>query len=87
MKIFFCFIVLYLYHHFLFSYLQLSQVGLTEKLKGDKRRFELWSRGREEVYIIQASTLQVKDTWVKEIKRVLLNQFDQIKSELYILNT
>ncbi|XP_070213209.1 guanine nucleotide exchange factor DBS-like isoform X2 [Littorina saxatilis] len=59
--------------------LKLSQVGLTEKLKGDKRKFELWSRGREEVYIIQAPTLQVKDVWVKEIKRVLMNQFDMIK--------
>ncbi|KAL8567172.1 hypothetical protein ACOMHN_046582 [Nucella lapillus] len=60
--------------------LKLSQVGLTEKVKGDKRKFELWSRGREEVYIIQAPSLQVKDVWVKEIKRVLMNQFDQIKS-------
>jgi hypothetical protein len=33
--------------------LQLSQVGLTENVKGDKRKFELWLRGREEVYIIQ----------------------------------
>ena len=62
-------------------WLQLSQVGLTEKVKGDKRKFELWSRGREEVYVIQAPSLQVKDVWVKEIKRVLMNQFDQIRSE------
>ena len=56
-------------------------MGLTEKVKGDKRKFELWSRGREEVYVIQAPSLQVKDVWVKEIKRVLMNQFDQIRSE------
>lgn len=62
-------------------YVQLSQVGLTEKLKGDKRKFELWSKGREEVVIIQAPTMEVKEVWVKEIKRVLMNQFDQIKSE------
>ncbi|PVD18636.1 hypothetical protein C0Q70_21186 [Pomacea canaliculata] len=60
--------------------LKLSQVGLTEKLKGDKRKFELWSKGREEVVIIQAPTMEVKEVWVKEIKRVLMNQFDQIKS-------
>lgn len=36
-----------------FTFLQLSQVGLTENVKGDKRKFELWLRGREEVYIIQ----------------------------------
>ncbi|ESO98746.1 hypothetical protein LOTGIDRAFT_113915, partial [Lottia gigantea] len=61
--------------------LKLSQVGLTETVKGDKRRFELWLRSREEVYIIQAPTLEVKDTWVKEIKKVLLNQFDQLKGK------
>uniref|UniRef100_A0A2C9KF52 Guanine nucleotide exchange factor DBS n=1 Tax=Biomphalaria glabrata TaxID=6526 RepID=A0A2C9KF52_BIOGL len=60
--------------------LNLSQVGLTEKIKGDKRKFELWLRGREEVYIIQAPDLQTKDTWVKEIKRVLMTQFDNIKA-------
>ncbi|KAK7483851.1 hypothetical protein BaRGS_00024868, partial [Batillaria attramentaria] len=62
------------------SKLKLSQVGLTERLKGDKRKFELWSRGREEVYIIQAPSMEVKEIWVKAIKRVLMNQFDQIRS-------
>ncbi|XP_021347383.1 guanine nucleotide exchange factor DBS-like isoform X3 [Mizuhopecten yessoensis] len=61
--------------------LKLSQVGLTENIKGDKKKFELWLRGREEVYIIQAPTLPCKDMWVKEIKRVLMNQFDQLKSK------
>ncbi|XP_067669146.1 guanine nucleotide exchange factor DBS-like isoform X1 [Haliotis asinina] len=60
--------------------LKLSQVGLTENIKGDKKKFELWLRGREEVYIIQAPTMEVKDTWIKEVKKVLLNQFDQIKT-------
>ncbi|XP_041350720.1 guanine nucleotide exchange factor DBS-like isoform X2 [Gigantopelta aegis] len=59
--------------------LKLSQVGLTENIKGDKKKFELWLRGREEVYTIQAPSLEVKDAWVKEIKKVLLNQFDDIK--------
>ncbi|KAH9512394.1 guanine nucleotide exchange factor DBS [Bulinus truncatus] len=60
--------------------LNLSQVGLTEKIKGDKRKFELWLRGREEVYIIQAPDLQTKEVWVKEIKRVLMTQFDYLKA-------
>ncbi|XP_050389701.2 guanine nucleotide exchange factor DBS isoform X1 [Patella vulgata] len=59
--------------------IKLSQVGLTETVKGDKKKFELWSRGREEVYIIQAPTLESKEIWIKEIKKVLLNQFDQLK--------
>lgn len=39
--------------NFYFIFLQLFQVGLIENVKGDKRKFELWFRGREEVYIIQ----------------------------------
>lgn len=60
--------------------INLSQVGLTERIKGDKRKFELWLRGREEVYIIQAPDLATKDLWIKEIKRVLLSQFDHLKA-------
>ncbi|XP_062575742.1 guanine nucleotide exchange factor DBS-like isoform X1 [Saccostrea cucullata] len=67
--------------------LKLSQVGLTENVKGDKRKFELWLRGREEVYIIQAPSLAVKEMWVKEIKRVLMNQFDEIKAVNHMHNT
>ncbi|XP_076098704.1 guanine nucleotide exchange factor DBS-like isoform X2 [Mytilus galloprovincialis] len=59
--------------------LQMVQVGLTENVKGDKKRFELWLRGREEVYIIQAPNMNCKDMWVKEIKRVLMSQFDKLK--------
>lgn len=59
--------------------LQTAQVGLTENIKGDKKKFELWLRGREEVYIIQAPNMACKDMWVKEIKKVLMGQFDRIK--------
>ena len=30
---------------------------------------------------LQAPTLEVKEFWVKEIKKVLMGQFDEIKSE------
>lgn len=43
----------------------MSQVGLTETAKGDSRKFELWLQGRQEVYIIQAATLEQKLSWVK----------------------
>ncbi|KAL3847149.1 hypothetical protein ACJMK2_018078, partial [Sinanodonta woodiana] len=59
--------------------LRLSKVGLTENIKGDKKKFELWLKGREEVYIIQTPSLAVKDLWIREIKKVLMNQFDEIK--------
>ncbi|XP_053404396.1 guanine nucleotide exchange factor DBS-like isoform X1 [Mercenaria mercenaria] len=59
--------------------LRCNQVGLTENIKGDRKKFELWLRGREEVYIVQSPSLDVKEFWVKEIKKVLMNQFDEIR--------
>lgn len=32
---------------------QMSSVGITENVKGDSKKFEVWYNGREEVYIIQ----------------------------------
>lgn len=32
---------------------QMSTVGITENVKGDNKKFEIWYNGREEVYIIQ----------------------------------
>lgn len=31
----------------------MSSVGITENVKGDAKKFEIWYNGREEVYIIQ----------------------------------
>lgn len=31
----------------------MSAVGITENVKGDIKKFEVWYNGREEVYIIQ----------------------------------
>ncbi|KAG1682081.1 Guanine nucleotide exchange factor DBS [Nymphon striatum] len=64
--------------------LKMSQIGLTENVKGsrgDKKKFELWLHGRTEVYTIQAPTLEVKNEWVKEIKRVLIDQLEKLKGE------
>ncbi|XP_042228401.1 guanine nucleotide exchange factor DBS-like isoform X1 [Homarus americanus] len=64
--------------------LKMSQVGLTESVRGNKgdiRKFEVWLQGRQEVHIILAPSAEVKETWVKEIKRVLLDQFEYLKGE------
>ncbi|XP_066965984.1 guanine nucleotide exchange factor DBS-like isoform X2 [Macrobrachium rosenbergii] len=64
--------------------LKMSQVGLTESIrghKGDIRKFEVWLQGRQEVHIILAPSVEVKEAWVKEIKRVLLDQFEYLKGE------
>ncbi|XP_038122208.1 guanine nucleotide exchange factor DBS isoform X4 [Culex quinquefasciatus] len=62
-------------------WLQMSQIGLTESVRGDPRRFEVWLQGRQEVHTIQAGTVDIKNKWVAEIKRVLLNQLEELKGE------
>ncbi|XP_067853422.1 proto-oncogene DBL isoform X2 [Heptranchias perlo] len=55
-------------------YLKMSAVGITENVKGDIRKFEVWYSGREEVYLIQASSVDVKMAWLSEMRKVLTNQ-------------
>lgn len=31
----------------------MNAVGITENVKGDHRKFEIWYSGREEVYVVQ----------------------------------
>lgn len=31
----------------------MSAVGITENAKGDNKKFEIWCKSREEVYIVQ----------------------------------
>ncbi|XP_020935770.1 proto-oncogene DBL isoform X13 [Sus scrofa] len=54
--------------------LKMDEVGITEYVKGDNRKFEIWYAGKEEVYIVQASNIDVKMTWLKEIRSILLKQ-------------
>ncbi|KAG8586608.1 hypothetical protein GDO81_005430 [Engystomops pustulosus] len=54
--------------------LNMATVGITEYVKGDNRKFEIWYNAREEVYIVQAQTSDIKATWVNEIRKVLTSQ-------------
>ncbi|XP_039387142.1 guanine nucleotide exchange factor DBS isoform X8 [Mauremys reevesii] len=54
--------------------LNMTAVGITENAKGDSKKFEIWYNAREEVYIIQAPTPEIKATWVNEIRKVLTSQ-------------
>ncbi|XP_062411434.1 guanine nucleotide exchange factor DBS isoform X3 [Sardina pilchardus] len=56
--------------------LKMSAVGITENVKGDIKKFEVWYNGREEVYIIQAPSMDVKSMWVSEIRKVLTCQLE-----------
>ncbi|XP_058645574.1 proto-oncogene DBL isoform X3 [Onychostoma macrolepis] len=54
--------------------LMMSAVGITENIKGDVKKFEIWYNGKEEVYVVQASTVDVKIAWLTEIRKILNNQ-------------
>ncbi|KAK5887729.1 hypothetical protein CesoFtcFv8_016308 [Champsocephalus esox] len=56
------------------SCLRMSAVGITENVKGDVKKFEIWYSGREVVYIVQAPTLEIKVAWLTEIRKILTNQ-------------
>uniref|UniRef100_A0A2K6TLI3 Guanine nucleotide exchange factor DBS n=1 Tax=Saimiri boliviensis boliviensis TaxID=39432 RepID=A0A2K6TLI3_SAIBB len=54
--------------------LNMAAVGITENVKGDAKKFEIWYNAREEVYIVQAPTQEIKAAWVNEIRKVLTSQ-------------
>uniref|UniRef100_A0A8C6TN65 MCF.2 cell line derived transforming sequence b n=1 Tax=Neogobius melanostomus TaxID=47308 RepID=A0A8C6TN65_9GOBI len=56
------------------SCLRMSAVGITENVKGDVKKFEIWYSGREVVYIVLAPSVEVKMTWLTEIRKILTNQ-------------
>ncbi|XP_074048165.1 guanine nucleotide exchange factor DBS isoform X3 [Macrotis lagotis] len=59
--------------------LNMTAVGITENVKGDVKKFEIWYNAREEVYIIQAPTPEIKTIWVNEIRKVLTSQLEACK--------
>ncbi|KAM4818976.1 proto-oncogene DBL isoform 2-T2 [Thomomys bottae] len=64
----------YSFKHFL----NMDEVGITEYVKSDNRKFEIWHGGKEEVYIVQAKSVDVKMLWLKEIRSLLLKQQELI---------
>ncbi|XP_065585536.1 proto-oncogene DBL isoform X2 [Cyrtonyx montezumae] len=67
----------YSFKHFL----KMNAVGITENVKGDHRKFEIWYSGREEVYVVQAQTVDLKMAWLNEIRKILFKQQELIKVE------
>ncbi|XP_051791184.1 proto-oncogene DBL isoform X3 [Erpetoichthys calabaricus] len=64
-------------------YLKMSAVGITENVKGDAKKFEIWYSGREEVYVVQAPSMDVKLAWLNEIRKVLTNQQKLLRDGSY----
>ncbi|XP_078544737.1 proto-oncogene DBL [Lissotriton helveticus] len=67
----------YSFKHFL----KMNAVGITENVKGDPRKFEIWYSGREEVYVVQSPTVDQKMAWLNEIRTILTKQQELIKVE------
>uniref|UniRef100_A0A5F8G7A3 MCF.2 cell line derived transforming sequence n=1 Tax=Monodelphis domestica TaxID=13616 RepID=A0A5F8G7A3_MONDO len=63
-------------------YLKMSAIGITENVKGDSRKFEIWYSGREEVYIMQAQTMESKAAWLNEIRKILFKQQELMKGNV-----
>ncbi|XP_011913487.1 PREDICTED: guanine nucleotide exchange factor DBS isoform X20 [Cercocebus atys] len=61
--------------------LNMAAVGITENVKGDAKKFEIWYNAREEVYIVQAPTPEIKAAWVNEIRKVLTSQLQACRGE------
>ncbi|XP_075813543.1 proto-oncogene DBL isoform X9 [Microtus pennsylvanicus] len=58
--------------------LKMEEVGITEHVKGDNRKFEIWYGEKEEIYIVQAPNIDVKMLWLKEIRKILLKQQERL---------
>ncbi|XP_026152082.1 guanine nucleotide exchange factor DBS isoform X4 [Mastacembelus armatus] len=65
--------------------LSMNAVGITENAKGDNKKFEIWCNSREEVYIVQAPSAEVKTTWVNEIRKVLTTQLEACRVAVPVL--
>uniref|UniRef100_A0A672RLS2 Guanine nucleotide exchange factor DBS-like n=1 Tax=Sinocyclocheilus grahami TaxID=75366 RepID=A0A672RLS2_SINGR len=59
--------------------LSMAAIGITEHAKGDSKKFEIWSRSRDEVYTVQAVSEEVKTIWVTEIRKLLTGQLEACK--------
>ncbi|XP_069002203.1 proto-oncogene DBL isoform X1 [Embiotoca jacksoni] len=68
------------------SCLRMSAVGITENVKGEVKKFEIWYSGREVVYIVQAPTLEIKVAWLTEIRKILTNQQKLCQDEAPLLS-
>ncbi|XP_029703338.1 proto-oncogene DBL isoform X2 [Takifugu rubripes] len=63
--------------------LKMTAVGITENVKGDQKKFEIWYSGREEVYVVQAPSVDVKMSWLHELRRILTDQQKLLRDEMY----
>ena len=67
--------------------LKTDEIGITENIKNEKKKFELWSDVSS--YIFEANNEHEKQAWVAQIKQLLERQLNEIKcnfEEILFLN-
>ena len=57
--------------------LKTDEIGITENIKNEKKKFELWSDISS--YIFEANNEHEKQAWVAQIKQLLERQLNEIK--------
>ena len=62
-------VVKWLWRVLIYWKFQTASIGLTENVKGDKKKFELWLRGRAEVYICQVRPWGLSLIWPSHWER------------------
>lgn len=65
--------------------LQTADVGMTETSGENGLRFEIWFRRRtskNQTYILQAGTIEIKQAWTSDIARILWQQATRNKGDL-----
>uniref|UniRef100_A0AAZ3QS92 Uncharacterized protein n=1 Tax=Oncorhynchus tshawytscha TaxID=74940 RepID=A0AAZ3QS92_ONCTS len=66
----------------IFTWIYSIAVGITESAKGDNKKFEIWCNSREEVFIVQAATPEIKTSWLNEIRKVLTGQLKACRGKI-----
>ncbi|XP_054610868.1 proto-oncogene DBL isoform X2 [Dunckerocampus dactyliophorus] len=56
------------------SCLRMSSMKVTENVKGDAKKFEMCDTRGHEVYILQAPSVEVKVTWLRELRKIMSQQ-------------
>ena len=56
--------------------MKMTDIGLTEQIGESTTKFEIWFRKRKpsDTYLLQATTVEMKDSWTEEISKLLWRQ-------------
>ena len=68
-------------HLLLLHHWKMAEVGLRETMDRHGLQFQITIHGQNKLYMFQATTREVKEMWVTELRRLLQAQFMLMKGE------